>query len=281
MKVQFDIDLLRIKFPDYIIIKPIGSGGQKCVFLSTSDRFGEVVIKIVDPNSNLRIDREIEAVKRGIIHVPKILEIQEIETQTGKYKCIIEEYIKGITLSKYLEQKTTLDKEEILSLAHDLLETAADSEEKKVVHRDIKPQNIIFGVDGHAYILDFGIARILDFESITSSNNLTGPCTMGYAPIEQVLNKKDLIDGRTDLFSIGITLYECTFGKNPFLEGKNNNEIFSNVVNMPLPVIEIKWDNNNDLLNFILSLSQKYPRQRPPTCKYAFEWIKEINSKLL
>src|SRR5690606_10231964 len=103
---------------------------------------------------------------------------------------------------------------DVVRLSLHTLETLAAAETANVVHRDVKPGNIISCTDGSFWLIDFGIARHLNLHSLTDSNQLWGKGTPGYAPPEQMRNAKPSIDGRSDLFALGVTIYEAASGAN-------------------------------------------------------------------
>lgn len=100
-----------------------------------------------------------------------------------------------------------------------LLIALGQVEAARLVHRDIKPENIMLTHDGRIVLIDFGIARHLDAISLTSSFAMFGPMTIGYCAPEQINNQKRAISIRTDLFALGIVLYEMVTGRNPFVDG--------------------------------------------------------------
>ena len=104
------------------------------------------------------------------------------------------------------------------TLLEALLSAEIELENNQILHRDINPNNIILGKDGLIYLIDFGLAKIIGGLSLTQTAAVHGPFTPGYAPHEQFANIKLSQDVRTDLFQIGITVYECCVGSNPFVK---------------------------------------------------------------
>lgn len=275
--MSVDLNWLGSQFPELTQIKSLSQGGQKIVFECVHKDFGKSVLKLINPYSKRRVEREIEAVKRiKSEFVPPINLIGTIPTQLGMAIWILEPFIEGLTLRKRIE-KGKLDKEQVYLIARDILLAIKSAESVKVVHRDIKPENIIIGNDSKVWLLDFGIARILDLESETRSDSPRGPNTPGYGAPEQIKNRKKAIDSRADLFSLGIVLYECATGKNPFIEGaRNKEEILYRVENMNLIPLVLDWDKNNRFSDLVSALVQKYPYQRPKNSSEAIVWLEEI-----
>ena len=275
-----NVDWLAVKFPLLSEILPLSEGGQKIVFSCKHKDYGDCVLKLIKPGSEVRNQREIIAEGRNIPNVPPIFEIGELESPVGEYSFILEKQIIGRLLSDILAERV-LTKDEVLKLAYDLLVSIKDCESKHLVHRDIKPKNIIIDFDGNANLLDFGIVRILDLESLTPTDSLLGPHSAGYSAPEQFRNDKINIDSRADLFSIGITLYEATFGENPFIKDSGSKtEILLKVERNPLPFKKIDWDPNGLFIDFINCLTQKFPHQRPKNCIEALEWFVDVKNKL-
>jgi serine/threonine-protein kinase len=275
-----DVSWLISVFPDLEKISQLGEGGQKWVFSCFHPKYKKVVLKLIKPGAEQRLDREIEAVRRLNGYVPTIYEVGLLDSPFGQLVWILEEYISGNSLAERLI-KETFDKQLVLRLTLDLLSTVADAESKKIVHRDIKPDNIKIDDTGRAWLLDFGIARILDMESKTKTDAVSGPHSPGYGAPEQFRNKKHEIDNRADLFAIGITIYESVTGNNPFLDGSRDRlEVLRRVEHMPLPMLKLGWDKNGVFADFVSSLTQKYSYQRPRNCKETLDWFREIAKDL-
>jgi serine/threonine-protein kinase len=275
--MSIDSDWLKQQFPDLDDLQPLSSGGQKIVFSCVDCQCGPCVLKLIRPGSEIRFERELEAVRRIISdHIPVIYRVGLVSSQLGDLIWLIEQRIDGITLRELLHQGP-LQKELIRSIASSLISASASAEAVHVVHRDIKPENIIIDQYGKAWLLDFGIARILDMDSETRTDAPSGPHTPGYGAPEQFRNRKREIDGRTDLFAIGVVLNECVTGVNPFTNGARDRiEILNRVEKMPLPKLNMPWDLDGRFSEFIQSLTQKFPYQRPSSCSEALKWIKEI-----
>jgi len=275
-----NVDWLANNFSDLSNLKLIGEGGQKWVFICTHPKYNQIVLKLIKPGGEQRLMREIEAVRRVPSCVPTIHDIGVFESELGQLVWILEDYIDGRTLSDLLKDGP-LAKTRVLKLAHDLLCAAVEAEARNVFHRDIKPDNIKLDHTGKAWLLDFGIARILDMESRTLTDAVSGPHSPGYGAPEQFRNRKKDIDGRADLFAIGVTIYEAISGSNPFIVGARDRlEILRRVETIQLPRLTLDWDVNSAFADLISSLMQKFPYQRPTSCREAYNWFLEINELL-
>jgi serine/threonine-protein kinase len=203
---------------NYSIIKPLKNGGQKNVFLVQHKLYGKAVMKTghcSSPISLERIKREV-SILRGIDsnYFPKNYDFTY--DKSGNF-VIFEEYIDAKDLNEYKDYFTT--EEKILILGLELINGLKTLWDKNIVHRDLKPGNILINKSYKPIIIDLGIARFIDGESLTKTIYMIGPCTPIYASPEQLMNKKSIIDIRTDFFSIGIILAELYLGCHPFEPG--------------------------------------------------------------
>jgi eukaryotic-like serine/threonine-protein kinase len=257
------------------IIKEFPSSGQKQVFLVRHQDKEIVVAKFVK-SDDLRVQREIEIVTENkIINVPEMLEIRNFTAASNEtYICIIEQYIQGVSLTSKLE-KGKLSTKDGIKLLETLLRIAVQLEGLDVVHRDIKPDNIICGIDGEYYLIDFGIARQLNKTSLTMTKALVGPHTPGYGAPELFQYSKSDIDIRADLFSIGVVLFQALTGEHPFITGDelSLDEIWYRTKTVSPKNILIDGDINRQFISFIQTLMQKHPTRRPPSAKKALEWF--------
>lgn len=257
------------------ILKVYPTTGQKRAFLVEYEN--QTVIAKLVKSRDLRVQREIEIVtKNKIMNVPRIFEIKQIESKSGeRYICIIEQFIPGEILTDIIKRgKISLHSG--IKLLRTLLNIVVQLEEINVVHRDIKPDNIIYGSDGEYYLLDFGIARQLNKVSLTSTGASIGPHTPGYGAPELFEYRKRDIDSRTDLFSIGVVLFEAMTGQHPFILDNDIQNIWYRTKTITPQDFLIDGDTNRQLISFIQTLMQKHPTRRPPTAKKALEWLNVI-----
>jgi eukaryotic-like serine/threonine-protein kinase len=140
----------------------------------------------------------------------------------------------------------------------------------------VKPENSMCDNNEDFWLLDFGLARHLDLHSLTATG-AHGFGTLGYSPPEQCLNQKQNIDARTDLFALGVTLYECATGVNPFRENtRDPGVILSRVKNQPLPLLSLSFASANEFRDLVAAMTQKRVDQRPGSAKEALDWIHDI-----
>lgn len=257
-------------------IELMARGGQKIVFDGVHNSYGETVIKLYfqlnDPRSlrEIQIERDL-----NLSMVPKIYETGTIEYEGTETLYIIEQKVKGTELRKVLESGKRFSLEEAVTFLEQGLEFIACIENKGIVHRDIKLENIIRADDGRIFFLDFGIARILGADSLTRTGAMMGPHTPGYAAPEQFNNLKKEIDSRADIFSLGVVTYECITGKNPFREGSINAlEVLQKTETITPVQYSIKGDTQSQFMALLGAMMGKYPSRRPRTAKQAIDWLK-------
>lgn len=265
-------------------IERIKKGGQKVVYKATSHDGEIVVLKIISNATDPRVLQEISLVKTlSMPCVPQIIEsglvTDEAVSEDALY--IIEQYVDGLSLRDWINAKNSANLKFAYTLLEALLSAEIELENNQILHRDINPNNIILGEDGIIYLIDFGLAKIIGGSSLTQTAAAHGPFTPGYAPHEQFANIKLSQDVRTDLFQIGITVYECCVGSNPFV--KPNETVFqimSRTMTMMPPLLDLPGDTKGQFAQFVNMLMAKNQSQRPDTATDAMRYLKAIRSTL-
>ncbi len=246
---------------DCIILKDLPNGGQKNVQLAEHSMLGKVVIKrgIIKSFTSLeRIKREVELLSElNSEFYPKQYHFN-IDVKAKEFE-IIEDYIEGCTLRDCLEKFQS--PKDIFKLLYELTTGLSIIWDKNIVHRDLKPENIIIRPSGSPCIIDLGIARFLDLESLTKTISPFGPCTPIYASPEQLTNNKNLIDPRTDFFGLGIIALELFLGVHPFDPNVVGNQ-FSIVENI-LQNIYVSETENVKRIESIVEFASKTLRTQP------------------
>ena len=201
----------------YKIKRLVGIGGMAMVF-EADDTFRKitVAVKILkdefasDEVSVQRFINESKAVL--MLSHANIVKIFDVSVK-GENKYIVMEYIDGITLKNYMERKGALSVKETISYSIQILRALEHAHLGGVIHRDIKPQNIMLLKNGQIKVTDFGIAKLPDAKTLTATDKAIG--TVYYISPEQAAGEKG-IDRRTDLYSVGVMMYEMLTGKLPF-----------------------------------------------------------------
>ena len=267
------------KFPELGNVTPMTPGGQKWVFGATHPTYGEVVLKIIKPSQDPEgVAREIRAVLEvASPRVPRIHDHGRADSDLGDCIWVLEDRVAGTTLKEHLTNGNALTADESIDLGRQMLDALVIAEYRKIVHRDIKPGNIMRAGSSDFWLLDFGISRHLTLPSQTPSLSPFGKFTPGYAPPEQFRNLKAEIDTRADLFALGVTLYESMTGSNPFTKGAPNDlEILNRVEGMVLPRLTAESPSGQELADLIQTMTQKRRDQRPPSASKALAWLSEI-----
>ena len=198
----------------YEILDKIGTGGMSDVYKAMDHILGrEVAVKVLkqefaeDVTFVTKFRSEAQSAA-GLEH-PNIVNIYDVGSENGMYY-IVMEYVEGITLKTYIEKKGQLNFKEAISIAIQVGRGIEAAHNKGIIHRDIKPQNIIISTEGKVKVTDFGIARA------TSSNTIHADVmgSVHYASPEQARN--GYVDGNSDIYSLGIVMYEMVTGRVPF-----------------------------------------------------------------
>ena len=206
--VNLIIDDILARFPNPM---PLGGGGQRKVFAIEHPQFGETVLKIGAYESQQgleRIQREVQVLSSiQSDYYPRHYAFQIVD---GNRFFIIEERLAGKPLTDYVDAFTLPS--EATALLQQLTTGLRLLWDARIVHRDVKPANIIITAERQPKIIDLGIARLLDLESLTATQGYRGPCTPSYASPEQLRNLKHAINHRSDLFSLGIVYAQLLLG---------------------------------------------------------------------
>lgn len=206
-------------YPEYKFIKALSPSAQKASFHIQDAEGQDLCLKIISPKYQInRLQREILALQ-NIDHqnVAKLVEYVQTTKKGEQKHHIIEEYIDGYDLDEYLE-KVSPDLDSKLDLFKEIFDGLEEAHTAEIVHRDLKPANIRVTHNGIPVIIDFGLARHLSLPSITQTKQGARIGTPKYFSPEQVTGTKYDIDSRTDIFALGVILYESVVGKHPFYD---------------------------------------------------------------
>lgn len=246
----------------YRILKTIGVGGMAVVF-EAYDLLQKrtVAVKMLKDESASDVQQvrrflnESKAV--AMLSHPNIVKIYNISVK-GDIKFIVMEYIEGITLKDYMTKRGVLSLNEIISYTEQILHALEHAHSKGIVHRDIKPQNIMLLKNGVIKVTDFGIAKLPNAETLTLTDKAIG--TVFYISPEQAEGKG--IDQRSDLYSLGVMMYEMSCGRLPFYDESPISVALMQIKNNPIPPRTVNPSIPRGLEQITLSAMEKDPELR-------------------
>ncbi len=216
----------------YEVLEKTGTGGMSVVYRAKDHKLNRTVaIKVLkqefSDNANFVSKFRVEAqAAAGLMH-PNIVNVYDVGEEKGMYY-IVMEYVDGITLKKYIEKKSRLTTKEAISIAIQVSMGLQAAHANHVIHRDVKPQNIMISRDGKVKVTDFGIAKAATSNTITS--NVMG--SVHYTSPEQA--RGGYSDERSDVYSLGISLFEMLTGRVPF-NGETTVAIAIKHIQSPMP----------------------------------------------
>lgn len=246
----------------YQISKVIGVGGMSVVFEAYDNVMKRTVaVKMLkdeiahDTQSVKRFINESKAV--AMLSHPNIVKIYDVSVKENR-KYIVMERVEGITLKNYLNKKGTLGMREMLQYTEQILLALEHAHAKGIVHRDIKPQNILLLKNGVIKVTDFGIAKLPNAETVTMTDKAIG--TVYYISPEQASGKR--VDRRSDIYSLGVLMYEMCTGKLPFMADSPVSVALMHVKDQPKRPSEIVPTIPKGLEQIILGAMEKQPDKR-------------------
>ena len=245
----------------YRLGRVLGRGGMCIVYQAWDTRLQrDVAVKRLepplnqDPRTRARFDREGRALAR-LSHPNVVTLIDRGSTESDDY--LVFEYVEGKSLKELVKEKP-LGPVEAGRILGQVAEGLAAAHQAGIVHRDVKPQNILLDRDGHAKITDFGIATGADWTKVTKAGSIIGSAR--YMSPEQVRSKP--VDVRSDIYSLGVVMYEMLAGHPPF-DGANMPEIARHHLNTPPPPLsEVRSDLPAGLEKVVMRCLEKLPDDR-------------------
>ena len=275
----------------YRITAALGAGGMGEVYRATDTRLGrEVALKVLseefasDPQRLDRFEREARAV--AALNHPHIVTIHSVEEAEG-VRFLTMELVAGQTLDALIP-KDGLEIERFFDFATPLAEAVSAAHDKSVIHRDLKPTNVMVDRDGRVKVMDFGLAKVQDpgdsselselpTEALTGIGMVVG--TVPYMSPEQI--EGEIVDHRTDIFSLGVLLYEMAIGERPF-QGKSSPALMSSILkDVPRPVVELRSDLPRHLGRIIGRCLEKNRRDRYQTARDVFNELRALQRETL
>jgi len=252
-------------FPALEILKVIGQGGMGTVFKAQEKDGGRTVaLKILAPF----LSESEQYVKRFFREAKNLQKLEHPNIvryygagEAGETKYLIMEYVRGATLGRVLKKRGKLPEELALRIVHEVARGLDYAWQHRIIHRDVKPHNIMLGQDQSVKLCDLGLSKELGSDISFSSTNSV-PCSPAYASPEQLSGAKDC-DCRTDVYSLGVTLYEMVVGELPF-HAKNMAQFLIRHLQMSPPDPRTKNPAlSSDAGKLILRMMEKSRDQRP------------------
>ncbi len=286
------------KIGRYQITSKIGAGGMGEVYLADDTSLHrKVALKVLPTEVSSNRDRmrrfHQEATSAASLNHPSIAHVYEIGEENGLH-FIAMEYVDGSTLREKIHRESTPLVKLLRHLQH-VAEGLAKAHDSGIVHRDLKPDNIMVTNDGHAKVLDFGLAKLVETQpqSVESSastqeaptiiqNSIPGVIlgTTGYMSPEQAQGRTSEVDRRSDIFSFGCILFEAVTGQKAFA-GKDTIDTLNKIIREPAPSISIYNENAPaDLQRIVRRCLAKDPEERYQSIKDVAIELKEVRREL-
>ena len=249
----------------YELEEIIGSGGMSVVYRAwdlKSDR--EVAVKVLrlehmaDENFVRQFNREAQAASK-MTH-PNIVNMFDVG-QDGDTRYLVMEYVKGITLKDMIRQQGQIEPRRAVQMTLKILAAIDHAHKNHIVHRDIKPQNILVDSEGRVKVADFGIARVVDSTSNTGTGNVLG--SVHYFSPEQA--RGAVADAKSDRYSVGVVLYEMVTGRVPFDAETPMAVALKHIHEKPVPPSQYNPEVSKGLDEVILKALEKEPARRYQT----------------
>ncbi len=251
----------------YKIVRKIGQGGMGVIYLAKHQTLNAYrALKVIPMDTSVENNPFFERFLREArmaseIHHPNVVEVMDVETDSSYgVSYIVMEYIDGGSLRRVLKSQKKLSLEQAVVIVHGVASALSAATERKIVHRDIKPDNIMFTKRGDVKLADLGIAKNdNDDANLTKTNVMIG--TPAYLSPEQVENSKS-VDIRSDIYSLGVTFYEMLTGQQPYV-GTSTYDLLHKLFSEPVPNPRDKNPEISvEIARIVMKMMDKDPKRR-------------------
>jgi serine/threonine-protein kinase len=263
---------------EFVIGRLLGQGGFASVFLARDDMLGrDVAIKVLDPNLALSGEHSerflTEARLVAQLEHPHIVPIYHVEQKEGLLY-IVMRFVPGTSLGGLLAKESKVPPAQAAAIAREVADALDYAHHHKVIHRDIKPDNILLDASGHAVVTDFGIARAAQAARLTQEGMVVG--TPQYMSPEQASGEE--IDGRSDVYALGVVMYEMLAGHPPF-GGRTAAQILAKHLSQKPPSLSDTSTDTPEMLAAIVSKAlAKDPGERYATARAMADALSQANA---
>ena len=269
----------------YKLLGHIGTGGMSSVYLAEHVKMGDKRAIKVLPKSRVndatylaRFMLEAKAI--ASLNHPNIVLAYDIDNEDDVHY-IVMEYVDGLDLQQLVKRDGAVDPSTAADLIAQAARGLAHAHKKGVIHRDVKPANLLIDVDGVVRLLDMGLALVTatDEESLTVANNENVLGTADYLAPEQALNSHE-VDHRADIYGLGCTMYFLLTGKPPFSDGTLAQRIAKHQTEMPTAIRQLRPDCPGELEGICVKMIQKDMRYRYQSASDVAEVLEKFTSKV-
>jgi serine/threonine protein kinase/Tfp pilus assembly protein PilF len=272
------------KLGHYLVLERLGAGGMGEVYVAEDERLGrKVALKFLPEEMAAEPERrkrfECEARALASLNHPNIVTIHSVEEREGLVFLVMER-VEGSSLRDLLE-RGPLSIEKLVDIGRQIVEGLGAAHDARVLHRDLKPDNVMVTHDGRVKLLDFGLAKLLvppgaDSDALTMARETSPGMTLGtagYMAPEQALGRN--VDARADVFALGVLVYEMATGTNPF-RGETLAAFFDALLNKPpAPARSVNPALPSDLARILEKALEKNPARRyQSTRELLADWVR-------